>query len=402
VGDANVATNEDASIDAAGIYPAPHPAMPQIGTLGGPVMAAPKIVAITFAGDSMQSQIADFVTKFGAATSYWSGATSEYKVGPIASATTITLNEMPTGTIDDVQIQSWLASEVATATDGGIDAAGDAGASLPPPDANTIYTIFYPDSVTITSQGGTGCQDFYGYHSDTQLPDQSYITYAVLPRCPPQAPGVSDIDGLAATTSHEFIEAATDPLALTNPAWSYVDDAHIAWEILGGGGEIGDVCAPFPGVFTDPPGLPYLVQHVWSNAAAAAGHDPCEPGGASPYFNSSPVLDDTIKVNDPMVGTFTTKGVNIAVGSSKAVELDLYSDAPTSGPWTISAIDLGSEFFGTAPLLSFKFDTTKGSNGSKVHVTIKVLAKGEGGVEMFWIQNQLGDVQTAWVGYVGS
>ena len=143
------------------------------------------------------------------------------------------------------------------------------------------------------------------------------------------------------------------------------------------------------------------MQRVWSNKAAAAGHDPCQPQGASPYFNSAPVLGDKIPVVGSPLGSFTTKGVKIPVGTSKTIELDLYSDAPTSGPWKISVMD-ASVFFGGSPSLSFTLDKTEGKNGDKVNLTIKALAKSSLGASPFWIQNDLGGVSTVWIGLVGN
>ena len=38
--------------------------------------------------------------------------------------------------------------------------------------------------------------------------------------------------------------------------------------------------------------------------------------------------------------TVMTKGVTIPVGNSKTIEVDLFSDADTGGPWTVAADDL--------------------------------------------------------------
>jgi hypothetical protein len=252
----------DAGADTG--YPAPHSPMPQAETLNGPVMTAPKIVAITFAGDPLIPSITDFVSKTGTATSYWSGATSEYGVGPIASTTTLTYNETPAANLQDSDVQAWLTGKLNPAADAGADAQagadGGSNPSLPPPDVNTQYVIFYPSGVTVTDQGQPSCGTFMGYHGNFSL-GASFVTYAVIPRCPPPGPGVSAIDAIAAVTSHEFIEAATDPLGNTNPAWTAVDPDHIAWSFLGGS-EIGDLCAAFPDSFYKPADLPYLVQRV--------------------------------------------------------------------------------------------------------------------------------------------
>ncbi len=402
---------EDAAEVSVG-YPAPFPPTPTVLNAGGPVMTAPKLVSITFSGDTLAPNLDDFVAKFAAASTYWAGATAEYGVGPIAGAVDVHVNEafVANTMLADMDIQAWLQAHILGTADGdaGIDGGGDAGAPFPAADGNTIYTIFYPPEVTVTLQGSLSCQGFDGYHGDFALPDKTYVTYAVITRCPPQAPGLSEIDSVAATTSHEFIEAATDPLAQDNPAWSTVDPDHMSWEYVGGGGEIGDMCAAYPDAFYKPAGLPYLVQRVWSNKQAALGHDPCEPDGAKPYFATAPVLNDTLMVDDPMAGKFTTKGAKIAVGKSGTIELELFSDAPTSGPWTVTPIDVFNMYYGTPPVLSFSFagGVSTGQNGDKLQLTIKVLpaaaTAGIGGVEAFAIQSTLGQVQAEWYGLVGN
>jgi hypothetical protein len=103
-----------------------------------------------------------------------------------------------------------------------------------------------------------------------------------------------------------------------------------------------------------------------------------------------------------MVGSFQTKGVQIPIGSSKTIDLDLYSDAPTSGPWTVSAYDLTSDFFGEPPALSFGFDKATGQNGDVLHLTITAMATSPMGAAPFWVQCDLGASTTRWVGVVGN
>ena len=371
-------------------YPAPRPMMPTAQSSGGPVMAAPRFVAISFANDPLQSSIDDFVAKLAASSTYWSGTTAEYGVGPATALPPIHSSDVPTARLTDSAIRTWLNNQIQMTP------------GFPQPDANTIYALFYTDAVTVTFEGGASCQQFQGYHGDYQLSGK-YVTYAVMARCPPPVSSVTVLDNLTATASHEFIEAATDPLAIDNPAWASVDDDHAAWMLLAGG-EVGDLCAAFPDSFYRPADLPYLVQRTWSNARAAAGHDPCEPDGTEPYFNSAPVLKDTIPVSvfgDPDVPAL---GVHIPVGQSATVELDLYSDAPTSGPWTVSALDVGSAFMGGAPELSFSFDKTQGQNGDKIQMTITALKASQdpSGASLFWIESDLGQQSTVWLGLVGN
>jgi hypothetical protein len=361
--------------------------MPQAITGNGPVMTAPKVVEITFMGDTLQASIDTFVSQIVAAK-YWDGATAEYGVGALSALPAQHLAETAAASLTDAEVQQWLTTKI------------NGGAGFPQPDGNTIYTIFYPSTTVVTLDGGTLCNDFEGYHSDYAISGSTYVTYAVIGRCPPPVAGLAEIDEVTAEASHELVEAATDPLPVDDPAYVEVAPANAAWELLGGG-EIGDLCAPFPDSFYDPAGITTLVQRVWSNKAAAQSHDPCQPDGNSPYFNSAPVQNDMITVTSSPIGPFTAKGVKIPVGSSATVELDLYSDGPTSGPWKVSVLDAGT-FLGAATTLSFQLDKTTGQNGDKIHLTIKALGKSSLGASPFWVQSDLGSVSTVWIGLVGN
>ena len=86
----------------------------------------------------------------------------------------------------------------------------------------------------------------------------------------------SRTDYAPSSLSHELVEASTDPLVQTNAAYLGVDLNHLVWDITPGGG-IADLCAFEPQSFQRLVGT-FMVQRIWSNAAAAAGQDPCTPG----------------------------------------------------------------------------------------------------------------------------
>jgi hypothetical protein len=385
---------ESGSAADGGAYPAPHPPMPQVISAGGPVMAAPKIVEITFQGDTLQGDIDSFMQQFANATAYWKGATAEYGVGPLTAVTSVALAETAAANLSDSAVQTWLKEKILMG-------------QVPAADENTIYMIYYPQGTTVTMGTGSLCgmtdaNDFQGYHDDFAISAGKYVTYAIAGRCPSPVAGLPEIDEVSAEASHELVEAATDPLPTDNPAYIAVDADHLVWELISGP-EVADMCAANPDAFFTPPGISDLVQRVWSNAAAAAGHDPCEPDGTTPYFNSAPVLDDTVQIPNTVFGALETKGVQIPVGTSKTIEVDLYSDGPTSGPWQVSGIDLSSVFFGSAkPALSFSFDKSEGQNGDKLNLTITALAAGPLGASPFWIESDLGKVSKFWVGVVGN
>jgi hypothetical protein len=97
--------------------------------------------------------------------------------------------------------------------------------------------------------------------------------------------------------------------------------------------------------------------------------------------------------------TVNVKGVQIPVGMSAVVELDAWSDAPTSGPWTINATDTTALAGGT-PVLKFAFDKTLVSNGDKVKMTITAVTAGRRNRQTFIVESKLGSRTNLWLGVV--
>jgi hypothetical protein len=379
------------------VYPAPHPAPPKVVSYGGPVLASPRLVPVFFSNDdaNFTAQLLDFDTKIGA-TNYWMANAKEYGVGAATATDAVNLAETAPGTIDDSAIQTWLEGKL-----NGDDPA------WPAPDANTVYVLHYPAGTTITSQGAMGtdqsCVSFGGYHSNVTL-DGNHggmnVAYAVIPRCS-DFDGLTGVDAVTSAESHELLEAATDPYPMVDPAYASTDDAHIYWLFALGGGETGDMCAQDMASFTKFAELPYTVQRTWSNEAAQAGHDPCVPAiPGEVYFNSAPVLDDKVTLN--IQGqTVSMKGVKIPVGSSKTIDLDLFSDGPTNGPWQVEVHDY-AELLGQAPKMDFALDRDQGQNGEKLHLTITVNKASTYHSQIFFVFSKLGDKTTTWVGLVGN
>lgn len=385
-GGAPIDTGAAVDVGPSTTYPAPHPAPPRVVDLGGPVLVSPVLHAVTFGGDdpTVVAQLTDFVAQLGA-TAYWHATTSEYGVGAATAGPAIALTETPTGTLDDVAIQSWLAGKL-NADD----------PAFPAADENTLFVLFYPAGVTVTSGSATGCSDFGSYHSNLTL-DAAHgnrdVAYVVTPRCTTFG-GVTGIGAMTAPTSGVLVSAATDPHPLTTPAYGGVDETHTIWLYALGGGEVGSLCAQESEAFTTFAELPYAVQRSWSNAAAMAGHDPCVPAPSTPYFAAAPVLPDTSMVAGAMI-----ESVHIAVGATRTVEVDLFSDAATSGPISVTALDLAALSGGT-PHLSLAIDPASGLNGQHLVLSITVLSAGTGGSEPFVLSASVGGASHLWVGAV--
>jgi hypothetical protein len=381
-------------------YPAPHPPLPElVNQAGGKVLTAPKIYLVVYPGYEPTAALQTFSQKLGA-SSYWGATTKEYGVGAITYAGTKELSETAPTTISDADVETFMHDKIA---------AGELGT----PDTNTVYAIFYPSTTTITSASGPlgsgkSCSSFGGYHADTPVAvngKTDNYAFAVLPTCAGFG-ALSGIDELTGAFSHELVEAVTDPFPTTNnganSAYATVDMDHFIW-ILSGGTEAGDLCVPEPDAFSSVPELG-TVQRSWSNVSGKAGHDPCVPAVSSAYFQSAPVLAEDVTLTLPAQfggSDVPTKGVTIPVGQSKTIEVDLYSDGPTSGPWTVSAEDALARLGGGATL-DFSWDRTQGVNGEKLHLTVTV--KGASsfvpGAHPFTITSKLGTKTATWPGLV--
>jgi len=121
--------------------------------------------------------------------------------------------------------------------------------SVPKPDANTLYFIYLPPGTAVVQGGSRSCQAFCGYHDSFG----SGIYYAVMPfpNCGGCLGGMTNLDALTSTSSHELCEAITDPV----PGQGWYDDTH---------GEIGDICAWQTKKLGN-----YTVQLEWSNKDAS-------------------------------------------------------------------------------------------------------------------------------------
>ena len=378
----DAADSVDATPDSGPFTTAPHDTAPTVLSVGGPVMTAPKIVPIFFMGDStMQTQVEPFLQAL-VGSSYWQTTTSEYGVGDLAIQPTIVTTDTPP-TTDDM-LKAWIATNL----DG-------THAGWPAPDANTLYTVFLPDGVSLSTPFGNSCSAFGGYH-DEGMAGTAKFSYALMPRCS------SDLDSLSVVTSHELIEAVTDPLPFTAGAYQVTDADHLVWSYTPGG-EVGDMCEYVASAAQRLVGN-YAVQRTWSNASAAAGHDPCVPVMPGPYMSASPVLPDTGMIDlDDGTGPHPTKAIQIPVGSSKTIEVDLFSDAQAND-WTVKAVD-ASQLTGGSGELSFTWDTTPatGHNGNKRMLTITHTAMGMGGGSEFVLSSRVNNHSVSlWWGMVAN
>jgi hypothetical protein len=371
---------------AAEIFPAFPADLPTVKSAGGGTLASPVAIPIFFSNEDPAriSAVTDFLAKLSG-SAYWAATTGEYGVGVISAGRAVQTIEAAPDLIDSATIESWLITAV------------EAG-ELPAPLPGTIYVIYYPQSTAIDWSGAQSGLNFGGYHGEVTASSQE-IVYAVIAGCATYAarltPGesVSGVDFTTGLTTHELIEASTDPLVSTDPAYDAIDTGHLAWGLYLNGEELADTCEVQPGAFFQEPTLGYTVQRSWSNAAAQAGHDPCRPSRGPVFFNATP------KQAPMAISGVVTEGIPIDAGGTATIEIDLGSDGPTDQAWTIAAIDYASEH-GGPPALALALDKTTGKNGDKLALTITVLIADPSGFEGFILESSLGSQKTRNAGAV--
>jgi len=140
---------------------------------------------------------------------------------------------------------------------------------------DTLYMVYFPASISITSFGMASCTGWDGYHYSAPYAASGcqgqYLPYAVIVDCGNEGAQLSDV------VSHELAEAITDTdVGPTTPATGNYGDG--AW-YLGptnpctgtqcpqNCGEVGDVCET-AGDGTIP-GTSIVSQDIWSNAQNA-------------------------------------------------------------------------------------------------------------------------------------
>jgi hypothetical protein len=118
--------------------------------------------------------------------------------------------------VSDTAIQHMLQQEISS------------NPAVPHPTPNTLYFVYLPPGVRVVQGGSASCQAFCGYHND--ISGQIFYAAMPYPGCGGCLGGLTAIDALTSTSSHELCEAITDAI----PGQGWYDDAN---------GEIGDICA---------------------------------------------------------------------------------------------------------------------------------------------------------------
>jgi hypothetical protein len=240
---------------------------------GGPVISNVKVVKVEYGAGTYQP----FVTGSG------SGTMAAFFAGVTGSAYFSWLNNdyhTPTQTIGfgsyagDYPISPSAANDGSTISDTGIQAeliAQIKAGTVPAPDANTLYFIYFPKGKKITQGNSTSCQSggFCAYHGTISY-NGSYVYYGVVPDnsagsgCDVGCGGSTPYNNTCSVSSHEMIEAVTDAAVGVAPRLA----SPLAWYNRTYG-EIGDECNAQQGTVVGTDGVTYTVQKEWSNSKNA-------------------------------------------------------------------------------------------------------------------------------------
>jgi hypothetical protein len=237
---------------------APHAPFPAVPGLSSSVMPSLRLVSVVTEGDPLRDGIyafgdalvaSDWLKSFGAEYATATSGTHVHLDGP-AVGDTMAVSDM----ITYVQ------------------------ALEPTPPSQTIYVVYLPPGTNIVlgKEQNCGCNSIGGAHT---ILDAAGDALAYVQRC-----NTSDNDSVTRIASHEVAESLTDSaqhgyyMPQGNPPWT----ASVWASFQGGGVEIGDLCAS---TFVTEGQWTY--QRIWSNAAAAAGGDPCVPALPVPFFDTS-------------------------------------------------------------------------------------------------------------------
>jgi hypothetical protein len=294
--------------------------LPMVSDLGGPHMAHPQLVQIFFSDDPD----VDTLTSFGqwVVTSDWLTAVgAEYGVGHGSVLGVIHRTEPAPDMITDAQIVDLLFQGLADGT-----LPRPAGGHL----GDALYIVNLPAHTYVPSVGGS-CVGFAGYHNSARRNGVELI-YAVVATC--MFPDLTALEGREFVTSHELIEAATDPVPLERPGIQ-LSDPTSTWNAIGI--EVGDLCGGVKATWRE---AGFLAERTWSNVAAAVG-DPCVPVPTSdPYYNV--VVESHGLPRVPPGGEAEIKLTGWSTGAVPDWSLSIEGTLPDGATYTLAAETLNA------------------------------------------------------------
>src|SRR5262249_49844758 len=108
----------------------PSPGLPEVHDQGGPVLASPPGMGVTFAGDPNAARVEALASKIGA-TDHWRSVATEYGIGPLTGLAPVHLTDAAPASIDSPGVQALLRQKL------------DGAHELGKPDAGVIYALVF-------------------------------------------------------------------------------------------------------------------------------------------------------------------------------------------------------------------------------------------------------------------
>ena len=300
------------SSSGAPVTPNPLP-LPVVVDLGGPKMPHPQLVQISFSDDENADTYAAFASWI--VTSEWLNQVGpDYGIGAGSVLGNVKLPGAAPDQVGDLDIVDMLLDGI------------EAGTFPSPPAGdflNTLYIVNYPAHSTILGGDQMSCRDYLGFHASARRGERE-IAYAVIPSCPDDAiAGLTSIQVHEVATSHELMEAATDPVPLNNPGFQLADRAS-SWQALGN--EVADLCerGDVSRVWQE---QIFFAQRIWSKTLALVG-EPCIPLPGPGAFFSVQASPDGLQ--------------RVAAGATIHYRLNAYSTS-VSAHWGLSVDSTAAE-----------------------------------------------------------
>jgi hypothetical protein len=367
--------------DAAHVWE--HLRAPQVANSGGPTLHLPVFVSVSFPKNDKIDEEEDFLNSVGC-TDYWAATTADYGVGEGVGGKHVRLTETPPPQISDNEIQTWLRSKISTEP------------GFTQPETNTVYVLFYPPQTTISLDGQLSCQTFGGYHNSFNYLGHDYA-YAVIPECGAYG-SWSGLDAITGPLSHELIEAVTDPVPMSRPAYQMPEPDGLGFAVLGGG-EVTDMCEFGSGAFYQPTDYPFQVARSWSNSRAWAFEDPCVPAPSGPFFAAGPRFASKVSIDLGLAtGAVDAAGIKLAVGQSTTVDIVAFASGSVPA-WNLTVRDSQAMGYGT-PELQVSLDTHTVQHGDVAHLTVTRIRSAANGASSFVLTSRSGARESLWWGLV--
>jgi hypothetical protein len=234
---------------------------------GGPVLQHVRVSTFFWGSSWKQNQLTNYFNNFLVALfedGRFMANLAQYSVpdSPIGNGEFISTGidtTDPSARVSDEQIQEEIGARIADRT-------------LPQPDADTLYVVFTPPRVVVTTEEGDSARNFDGYHYYSFDGQEGEFAYAVIPykdrsRLQSELHQQPDPRLMTTVISHELAEAVTDP----QPFFDLGTMGWTDWK----NGEIGDIPIFLYDAgwisadetfdrFEDSAGTTYWVQKQWS------------------------------------------------------------------------------------------------------------------------------------------